>query len=248
MNTKKFSEAMDELDDKYINEAIQYQRAKQKHNWFLKGAIAACLCLCIAIGWLVYDPSSDFVSVPGLFTITAYALSPSEELSFMEEYEMVQGIEMPVEYGWSQEVSCVPGLPFKLSMADWPNATFDISVDGGHFVLWVDDKIIPMDSTFSVNNDTNIYWVDYLDETETESHVGTYAANKVYADMVVRDGDNIIGYAVIKIYTHDPEDQHVRTFGAVLLQSVSFPLVNSEYQNVTEEYVKSQIEQIKLAD
>ena len=35
MNTKKFSEAMDELDDKYINEAIQYQRAKQKHNWFL---------------------------------------------------------------------------------------------------------------------------------------------------------------------------------------------------------------------
>ena len=96
---------MDELDDKYINEAIQYQRAKQKHNWFLKGAIAACLCLCIAIGWLVYDPSSDFVSVPGLFTITAYALSPSEELGFMEEYEMVQGIEMPVEYGWSQEVS-----------------------------------------------------------------------------------------------------------------------------------------------
>ena len=78
--------------------------------------------------------------------------------------------------------------------------------------------------------------------------IGTYAANKVYADMVVRDGDNIIGYAVIKIYTHDPEDQHVRTFGAVLLQSVSFPLVNSEYQNVTEEYVKSQIEQIKLAD
>lgn len=47
MNTKKFSKAMGELDDKYVDEAIRYQRTRKKSSWVKWGAIAACLCLVV---------------------------------------------------------------------------------------------------------------------------------------------------------------------------------------------------------
>ena len=50
MNTKKFSEAMSEVDDKYYVEAANYQPKRRKSNWVKWGAVAACLTLVLAIG------------------------------------------------------------------------------------------------------------------------------------------------------------------------------------------------------
>lgn len=50
MNSKKFSEAMNELDSKYVNEAIQYKSAQKKLIWMKWGATAACVCLMFKIG------------------------------------------------------------------------------------------------------------------------------------------------------------------------------------------------------
>lgn len=44
MNGKKFSDAMSELDEKYIHEAIQYQKKGKKSVW-VRPVIAACLCI-----------------------------------------------------------------------------------------------------------------------------------------------------------------------------------------------------------
>lgn len=49
MNTKKLSEAMSEIDGKYVMEAIEYQKPAKKAGWTKWGAAAACLCL-ICIG------------------------------------------------------------------------------------------------------------------------------------------------------------------------------------------------------
>ena len=49
MNTKQFSEAMSEVDDKYIEEAIRYRRKNKKRSWVKWGALAACLALVLAI-------------------------------------------------------------------------------------------------------------------------------------------------------------------------------------------------------
>ena len=49
MNSKKFSEAMSELDSKYVDEAISYKKKAQKPVWVKRGAVAACLVLvCVA--------------------------------------------------------------------------------------------------------------------------------------------------------------------------------------------------------
>lgn len=45
MNSKKFSEAMSELDSKYIDEALNYKKKARKPGWIKWGAAAACLCL-----------------------------------------------------------------------------------------------------------------------------------------------------------------------------------------------------------
>ena len=49
MNVKQFSDAMSELDSKYIDEAVNYQMKTRKPVWVSWGAIAACLCLAVAV-------------------------------------------------------------------------------------------------------------------------------------------------------------------------------------------------------
>ena len=51
MNTKKFSEALSELDNKYVDEALNYKREIKKKaikfSWIRYGTMAACLCLLV---------------------------------------------------------------------------------------------------------------------------------------------------------------------------------------------------------
>ncbi len=51
MNSKKFSEAMSEVDNKYVDEAIQYKKKKaQKPVWVQRGALAACFAAVAVLG------------------------------------------------------------------------------------------------------------------------------------------------------------------------------------------------------
>ncbi len=43
MNTKIFSDAMSEIDTKYVDEALGYKKKAQKSIWAKLGAAAACL-------------------------------------------------------------------------------------------------------------------------------------------------------------------------------------------------------------
>ena len=65
MNTKKFSDAMGEIDDKYVDEAIRYQHTNKKHGWLKWGAMAACLCLIIGT-IVIRQMNSD--GQPGIWT------------------------------------------------------------------------------------------------------------------------------------------------------------------------------------
>lgn len=56
MNSKKFTEAMSEIDNKYVDEAIGYKKKFLKSHWFKWTAIAACLILII--GGVFMRPST----------------------------------------------------------------------------------------------------------------------------------------------------------------------------------------------
>ena len=47
MNAKKFSDAMSELDSKYVDEALNYKKKAVKPRWIKWAAMVACLCLIV---------------------------------------------------------------------------------------------------------------------------------------------------------------------------------------------------------
>ena len=53
MNAKTFSDAMSELDTKYVEEALNYQKKTRRLGMFQWGAAAACLC-CVVVGSFLF--------------------------------------------------------------------------------------------------------------------------------------------------------------------------------------------------
>ena len=49
MHAKKFSDAMSEIDTKYVDEALNYKTKMKKPIWIKRGIMAACLCLIICV-------------------------------------------------------------------------------------------------------------------------------------------------------------------------------------------------------
>lgn len=74
MNSKKFSEAMSELDSKYIDEAIHYKKKAKNPVWVKSGAAAACLVLMLAAG-------SILAHFHGNMIVSAYAHGTDEEIT-----------------------------------------------------------------------------------------------------------------------------------------------------------------------
>jgi len=79
MNTKKFSSALGNVDESYINEAVAYT-PKRKHNAWVKWlSVAACLSLVIiggVLGNVFRSPDEPGVpedNIMSYFAITAYA-------------------------------------------------------------------------------------------------------------------------------------------------------------------------------
>ena len=90
MNAKKFSEAMSELDSKYIDEVLNYKKKAKKSGRFKWGAIAACLCLIAA----------------GAFALPRFIGSDTSGKPFITEENA---------YGFTMEESDILYLPISFS-------------------------------------------------------------------------------------------------------------------------------------
>jgi hypothetical protein len=65
MNVKKFSDAMSELDTKYVDEALNYKKKMKKPAWIKWGVMAACLCLIICVATIPHLLSGSNPPVSG---------------------------------------------------------------------------------------------------------------------------------------------------------------------------------------
>ena len=78
MNAKKFSDAMSELDTKYIEEALNYQKKTKQPGRFQWRAVAACLCF-VVVGSFLFNllKPVDFNSMIKKRTVDAAAVMTS---------------------------------------------------------------------------------------------------------------------------------------------------------------------------
>ncbi len=99
------------------------------------------------------------------------------------------------------------------------NVLFNCSVDNGYFI-----KTVSHDASkhVSLRSGDEIFWrpegVEYA-----------------YIEIALEFEKNIVGYAVIEVIRYSPR----------VLESVVFRKANGEYQNISEEYMKTAIERIK---
>lgn len=94
MNSKKFSEAMSELDTRYVDEAIGYKKKRtyKKTVWVKLGAMAACLCLVIVGGVMFTQNSGNNVPNPEMVQIP----NPFITVTSVEEMEEYLDFKVPV--------------------------------------------------------------------------------------------------------------------------------------------------------
>lgn len=154
MNTKKFSDAMGEIDDKYVDEAIRYQHTNKKHGWLKWGAMAACLCLIIGT-IVIRQMNSD--GQPGQRPICAYI---QEDVTSVEVTHIsmgdtvtwtVKGEELDELRNWTNSIKTqniefedgkTPGdyeggevYSVTISQGDYPGFTCIISGENEYYFL-----------------------------------------------------------------------------------------------------------------
>lgn len=262
MNTEKFSKALGEIDPKYVEESNNYKKKNKRPTWIKWGTMAACLCLIAITAMTIpsllkpqdnnsistddFSSTPEMVAAPGFLMVTAYAASSEEAIAAgapaEEEVIMQEGIDVPVNDNWNLAMSSRPGIPLKLSSLDHSDLVFEISVDGGELLLWEGGKITHLDSPYNALNNTTVYWTSLTQTNKGEFE--RYNQNDAHITILIREGKNIVGYAVVAIHTAELEEDPTQTYYAKLLKSISFPKVNGKYQNVTDEYVANEIEQI----
>ena len=113
------------------------------------------------------------------------------------------------------------------------DAVFECTVDNGE--LWVYDLQQYVKKATVKAGDT-FHWSFEIDEN------GIRIEN-AYIQIIVKIDEQIVGYAVIGI--NMVSETNYIGYDANVLKSSLFPKVNGQYQDITEEYVKSLIEKIK---
>lgn len=140
MNSKKFSEAMGELDSKYVDEAINYKKKSKKPGWAKWGAFAACLCLVICA-----------FAIPRLFEKPDN--SASGDLSSMiyvndTLYQITS--DQPDLTGKESQLVYLGTISSKVSSSQYPKENFQANDDivGSEVYQFGEDIVVEIDGQY----------------------------------------------------------------------------------------------------
>ncbi len=132
MTAKRFSNALGNISDGYVDEAIIYTAKKKKSTWVKWVSVAACLALIVMggiLGNVFHAPDTPGSSIASYFVITAYAANgESTELSVADSCFNSSGTPQGNIFGVD-----MPLFNFSVSPSDLKNneaiyERFDISV------------------------------------------------------------------------------------------------------------------------
>lgn len=170
MNSKKFSEAMSELDTKYVDEAISYKKKTKKPIWVKWGVVAACLALVCVAAISIFPHNNDSVTTPGIADAapmiyvndTLYKQSTSQT-SFNElkdDFVYLGVIESDVTnfQGTNDAGNYLDGIPKENFQANHPIVGAEVYQYGDNIVVKIEGK----------------YWLyeNFITQTSTETQTG----------------------------------------------------------------------------
>lgn len=256
MSKFRLSKAMNAVPDDMLQEAMEVKK-KGRTGWVIFRA-AACLAVVVGLVFAAFGGGSGVVTGPGILAVTAYA-ADGEPFVVSDSDTVV-----PFSHRWGPFVNWAPGWPLTLNVPEGEllseNIRFQVTVDGGGYYVGVNGgpSIYPVFSTtmpaqFTVPNNTTIFWSMWYDAASGEHTV--HQGKEVYTQIIIYDETHIIGYVVLRFdrFTYGeldaeyyeqlgvPLDEYAQEYQLEVLASVSFPKVDGEYQEISEEYVWQQI-------
>ena len=111
MNAKKFSDAMSELDPKYVDEALNYKKKAKKPGWIKWGVLAACLTVLIVGVFSVKQQRNQISLSSNSTNVTAYytnnpflVANSSDSLVFLTEEELFTTFNTAIFKGTVSEI------------------------------------------------------------------------------------------------------------------------------------------------
>lgn len=262
-------DAITGIDAEYIEESTRPPRRTQ--NRILRfTAAAAVLALLLTLPGLL--PKEDaYVTAPGMLAIRAYALT-EEDTFTQEGTIMETGVNFPLTFAWHDGLSSAYGLPIYFSISDPgidnTSITWEITLDDGDFYMGGEGSCIPggtfypdrggeecyedengawidpaqLGNHFTIPDDSILLWTNY---TTDGIHFNFFTGNHTYVSAIARVDDNIVGYAVIKLIgSPNPLNKLDKNacYTPLLVAANYYPMVNGEFQEITEEYIQQQIQ------
>lgn len=244
---KDLSQALSDISDNKIEAAANYAPKGRRQLWMRVAACAAVLALLVtALVWPAAPITKDgeIIAVSGV--VKAYACELENiDATKLDAYELSEGVDS-IRPVWCPVVSALSsGIPLSFQVSDAcygsANITIDIIADYGEFYIWNNGKQKFIGDAITIDNGETIFWGAFDDRNAVADSVGL--DGNFYADIIIRADDQTVGYGVITfLYT---EDRSLPLYFVEGFVAFSFPMIDGELQNVSEEYVLEQIEEYK---
>ena len=151
MSERLFSEAMGELSDKYISEAINYKGKKKEQNiilWVKRSVVAAAIILAVGFGVLMVGDTEVRATV-WRWVKEVYS---GEWHKFSMETDVKEAANLKYELGWIPE-----GMEFVTKFG----------IMGGESFIYTDEKELVI--VFSYSTDPEyVFYMDSVDNIKEE--------------------------------------------------------------------------------
>ena len=264
MNGEKISRCLDAVPESMLEEAMKPYKPHSFGRHLVK--IAACLALVVAVfavlprvweekpqlGLPTFGVSGEqtlptdqvletmpqkFFAAPGILKVYGSSKVDATEEE-LKQYEMTDGIG---SYG---EVITIGGgqkkgisLLFRFPEDYFGEAKIRFVVSADYGLVW-EKKFQGLDC-IEVENGSLVWWRHgRLAEVE-ESREGRF-----YANVIIYADDKAVGYGVID-FCFAIDNFNMPIFWTTGFTTVCYPLIDGEYQDVTEEYLWEQIAEYK---
>ena len=261
MNGEKISRCLDAVPESMLEEAMKPYKPHSFGRHLVK--IAACLALVVAVfamlpkvweqepqlGLPTFGVSGEqtlptdqvletkpqkFFAAPGILKVYGSSKVDATEEE-LKQYEMTDGIGSYGEGithggGASKGISLL--FRFPEDYFGEAKISFVVSTDYGHFLTT--DRI--SQETVVVENGSIIWWRHGRVEEVEKNKKGRF-----YVNVIIYADERAVGYGIID-FCYGLNNLNVPIFWTTGFTTVCYPLIDGEYQDVTEEYLWEQIE------
>lgn len=251
------SKAMGNIPDDMLLEATEIKK-KKSVGWVIFRAAA---CLAVVIGLLLAPLSGggegDFVTMPGVVKAYAYEVKDEENVDFskLEEFAFVENQMKPGQNMWNPLTNYELAITPVVSEDDLQDyrITFEVSTEYGLLVgnyhnreKYKSYADAEMGKRANIENGETLYWEGHELNPDGESRYKGIepGENTIYVELIIKADKHIIGYAIFEIVPVDGWGENAYT--AVLVHSVYYPIVDGQFQTISEEFVRQEIENYKV--